>query len=258
MRLHDVTLFVITKNEEHNLKRLLGSCPEFDEVVVVDSGSTDNTVEIAKSYGASVFINEFKGYGAQKQFALEKCSSKWVINMDADEAFTSQLVDEINSIVNSNDVYGVRFRRTDMFIGRPLHNFTRKPHNLRMFKRQNGHFDVDKRVHETANVNGLCIESKYDFIHYGYTDIPTLIDKTNQYSTLKSNEKYGAGKKASLLKLILVFQVEFFRKFILYKYCFSGRRGFILSIIDAFYAFQKEAKLYSMLQHKQQLASKKK
>ncbi len=238
-----VSVFVITQNEENNIARLLESTSCFDEVVIVDSGSTDNTINIAYQYGARVVKKDWTGYAAQKQFAMNLCNNEWVLNLDADEELTPALILSITQLIGNPSINGVRFLRQDLFLGETMPKLMKKPNNLRLYRKQSAQFDVSQQVHETAMVEGNIHKTKEHFLHYGYNDIQSLVEKNNVYSSLKAIQKFETGKRASLLKLVLIFPIEFLRKFLLQGLIFWGRRGLILATLNAFYAFQKEAKL---------------
>ena len=238
-----VSVFVIAQDEADNIERLLKSVKHFAEVIVVDSGSCDATPQIAERLGAKVFHQPWLGYAAQKQCAMEKCSQDWVLNLDADEVVTDAMRQCIAKMISRDDIDAVRFKRNDLFIGKMPSSGIKKPDNVRLYRRCKAAFDVKQKVHETAIVDGHteCVDACID--HYGYESIATLADKLNTYSTLKADEKHSRGKRASLLKLMVILPVEFLRKYFLQRLCMFGRRGLILAAMNAYYAFMKEAKL---------------
>lgn len=239
-----VSVFIVTLNEEKNLPVLLKSTCFADEIIVVDSGSTDNTIEIAKSFGATVVSNPWPGYAKQKQFAMELCRNDWVLNLDADEEMTPALTLRFKEIIEEDKYSSVRCLRDNMFMGRPLSPWSKKPDNNRLFKKSLAKFDDSVLVHESATVEGREIFIHEILNHYGYGDIKVLTHKNNLYSSLKAQEKFNKGKKHSLIKLFLIFPLVFIKEYILQRKVFSGVRGFTLSMITAYYAFTKEAKLY--------------
>ena len=243
-----ISVFIICQNEEQHIRRLLTSLEMMDEIIIVDSGSTDMTLEIAREYDVKITHQEWLGYTKQKQFAMNLCSHDWVLNLDADEALTPTLVAKMEAIIKSDDADCVRLPRNDFFIGQPFSTLTKKPNNLRFFKKSNAQFKPDVLVHESAQVDGREIQIKEAFDHFGYDSIHVLTDKCNQYSTLKADEKFAKGKRHSLLKLTLVFPIIFLNVYLLQRFIFSGRRGFIQSVITAYYSFIKEAKLYEAYQ----------
>ncbi|MCG9723583.1 glycosyltransferase family 2 protein [Shewanella sp. Isolate7] len=245
-----ISVFIVTKNEEKHIAKTLESVKEMAEVILVDSGSTDKTVEIAKSYGVKVFEHEWMGYAKQKQYAMEQCSNEWVLNLDGDEAINPQLVAAFKEIIEQDKADSVRFWRNDIFIGKALSSWSKKPNNHRLYKKSKSFFDDSRLAHESATVDGKEVFINQVFDHYGYDSIAAITTKNNNYSTLKADEKFIKNKKVSNLKLILIFPLVFLKEYLLQRKIFSGRRGFILAIMDAYYAFIKEAKLFENHQNK--------
>lgn len=241
-----ISVFIVTQNEEHNIVRLLISLKEFDEVIVVDSGSTDNTIELAKQHGAKVIEREWPGYSKQKQFAMEQCSNDWVINLDADEQIPPNLIPAIQEIIKKPDVDAIRFKRIDYFMNKPMPRWLSLPKNVRLYRKSKAQFDGTCLVHESASINGRTQMIPLAFNHYGYNDYTVFSNKLKHYAELKATEKHQKGKKASLLKLALIFPFEFIRKLILQRYALFGWRGVALSYLNARYAFDKEWKLLKM------------
>lgn len=247
-----ISVFIITQDEAHNLPRLLDSLQPFAEIVVVDSGSRDNTLAIAEQAGARIVQQAWLGYAGQKQFALEQCTQEWVLNLDADEVCTQEMIAVMQTYMQQPHVAGLRFRRKDQFMNRFPPLLASPQRNLRFYRRDKAAFQVNKMVHESAQVEGAVVNVDAYFLHYGYNDVATLLNKINQYSSLRAEEKVRAGKKGSLLKLVLIFPIEFLRQYLLKKLVFFGYRGFVLAQINAFYAMLKEAKTYALAQSRRE------
>lgn len=241
-----ISVFIITKNEERHIATTLKSVANMDEVIVVDSGSSDATVDIAKAHGATVHFHEWVGYAKQKQYAMSLCKNEWVLNLDGDEAINPAMESAFASIIANDSADSVRFWRNDLFIGKPLSSLSKKSNNHRLYKRSKAFFDDSRLAHESATVSGKEIFINHAFDHFGYDAISTITDKNNLYSTLKSQEKFAKGKAYSSLKLCTVFFLTFIKEYFLQRKLFSGKRGFILSVMAAYYAFIKEAKLYEL------------
>ena len=246
MRKIPVSVFIITQDEEKNIERVLDSVKNFDEIVVVDSGSQDRTVEIAKQKNAKVVFNAWEGFARQKQFAMELCKNEWVFNLDADEEMTDSVFNEIKKIIQQDEFSSARFFRNDILIGKKMPVFMRLPNHVRLYKKSMAAFEPEDLVHETAKVSGKEKQVKTDFMHYGYDAIDVLIDKNNSYSSLKAQEKFKKNKSPSLLKLVTIVPLEFIRKFFFQRYFLYGLRGVILAMVNANYAFLKEAKLFEL------------
>ncbi|MGB0893116.1 MAG: glycosyltransferase family 2 protein [Parashewanella sp.] len=247
-----VSVFIITLNEEAHIAKTLSSVRDMDEVIVVDSGSSDNTLNIAAEYGATIIHQKWMGYAKQKQFAMEQCRNDWVLNLDGDEAINSKLVSAFRDIIAKNNADSVRFWRDDIFIGSPLSNLSKKANNHRFYRKSKARFDESRLAHESATVDGKEIFINQVFQHYGYDSISSITEKNNQYSSLKALEKFEKKKRFSSLKLLFIFPLVFAKEYILQRKLFSGRRGFILSVMQAYYAFIKEAKLYEHEQNQVQ------
>ncbi|MFT4652908.1 MAG: glycosyltransferase involved in cell wall biosynthesis [Kangiellaceae bacterium] len=241
-----ISVFIITKNEEKHIRKTLISVADMDEVIVVDSGSIDGTAQIAKEYGAITYFHEWQGYAKQKQYAMSLCKHEWVLNLDADEAINTHMVAAFKGIIEQDTADSVRFWRNDLFMGQPLSAFSKKPNNHRLYRRSKAHFDDSRLAHESATVDGKEVFINQAFDHYGYDSIETITAKNNLYSSLKSQEKYDKGKSYSTVKLTMVFFLTLIKEYFFQRKIFSGRRGFILSMMAAYYSFIKEAKLYEL------------
>jgi glycosyltransferase involved in cell wall biosynthesis len=239
-----VSVFIITKNEEEHIEKTLKSVSLFDEVILVDSGSTDSTLDIAKRYGTKIYTHSWQGYAKQKQYAMSLCSNEWVLNLDGDEQVNPSLINAFKEIIEQDKADSVRFWRNDIFIDKPLSTWSKKPNNHRLYKRSKSFFDDSRLAHESATVNGKEIFINETFDHFGYGSIETLTTKNNNYSSLKANEKFAKEKRYSNVKLITIFPIVFIKEYFFQRKIFSGKRGFILAIMGAYYAFIKEAKLF--------------
>ena len=239
-----VSVFIVCFNEESNIRRALESCSDMAEIVVVDSGSTDQTVEIVKEYTDKVFFNDWPGYAKQKAFAMSLCEHEWVLNLDADEELLAPLVSRFSEVIKQGKYTSVRCSRNDIFIGKLHARFTRKSNHCRFYAKSKAMFDCNRLVHESADVEGEQLVIKEAFNHYGDGAIELNITKSNGYSSLKAEEKFLKGQLFSIFKLVLIFPLIFIKAYFLHGYLFSGIRGLILSVNSAHYAFLKEAKLY--------------
>ncbi len=242
----NASVFIITKNEEKNIARVLESIKEFNEIIIVDSGSTDRTLEIAQQHNCKIHHQDWLGFSKQKQHAMNLCTYDWVLNLDADEEIPPQLSEEIKQHISKENISGLRFLRNDLFLGKSYPRYCKLPSNIRMYRKSHAHFDSECLVHESATIAGHIETLSTPFLHYGYNEIEALAYKQNQYSSLKSLEKFQKGKSFSYLKLLLIFPIEFIKKLIFQRYFLFGFRGFILATMNANYAFLKEAKLFSL------------
>ncbi len=243
----NASVYVICFNEEQHIARLLDNVSEFAEVILVDSGSTDNTINIASTYpNVTIYHQSWLGYARQKDYALKKCSKDWVVNLDADEILSLQLKNEIVQVVKNNDCDAFSVKFAESFLGKTTSKFSRHAHNIRIFKRGFAQYNLEHLVHEGLIVNGHTKMAKGVIYHYGLTSIESLVTKNNNYSTLKALDKFGVGKKFCGFKLVTSFFWAFFRAYILNRLFLTGYSGFIHSMTIGFYAFLKEAKLYEL------------
>ncbi|MCI6989582.1 MAG: glycosyltransferase family 2 protein [Campylobacter sp.] len=243
------SVYAIVLNEEKHIKRMLESVKDFDEIIIVDSGSTDKTLEIAKDYTDKIYFHKWQGEGVQKNYAFSLCKNEWVLNLDADEEITPELKDEIATFMKQDKFNGldIKFREYNMgFITSPL---VRQNTHIRFFKKSSGEYK-NLGVHAQISINGNVRKSKNSIHHFSDKFIHELVIKNNNYSSLRAKSDFEKGKKPSLLKLIFIFPLIFLKSYFLRRSIFNGRRGFITSIINAFYAFLKEAKLYEISKFK--------
>jgi glycosyltransferase involved in cell wall biosynthesis len=261
-----LSIVIITHNEEANLPRTLASVMPLvgnakGEIIVVDSCSTDRTVEIARSHGAKVFVEPWKGYAAQKNSAIEKATGDWLLSLDADEEVSNAAAQVINRILGPDaDVYdtfaGVWFARKNYFLGRWIkHGGFYPDKKLRLFRRGTGHFE-DRPVHETVRVKGKTgrLEMDYHGIggqpaieHHSYPTLSDYLDHMNRYSSLGAEMVAGEGH-GSFSPLNIVFRP--LATFI-YNYFFrlgflDGREGLLLHLYHAVYTSWKYAKAWEL------------
>ena len=239
-----ISVFIVTLNEVKHIANTIKSVERCAEVIIIDSGSTDGTVEIATQFGAKVIYHPWQGYAKQKQIAMGHCKFNWVLNLDGDEELTQSALQVLVNVMEGNKYTAVRLKRIDFFINKFPISWVKKPNNVRFYKKSDACFNEAKLVHESATVSGSELYSKQYFLHYGYNDIETITTKNNTYSTLRAEEKVIQGKKYSILKLLFIFPLTFIKEYIFCRFFLFGTRGFIKSILTAHYAFLKEAKLY--------------
>jgi glycosyltransferase involved in cell wall biosynthesis len=194
-----LSAFIITKNEALDIGACLDSLRNLaDEVVVVDSHSTDETAAICRSRGARVFMRAFDGFAAQKQFALEQTSHPWVLSIDADEQVTPPLADEIKLLIDQpRPEAGFEIRRNFYFLGRRLqYGGLGNDWVLRLFKRDLGYFRK-VQVHERVDVRGAVGRLRTPLEHYSYPTLEEYVQKCNQYTTLAAQQQWAQGRRFS-------------------------------------------------------------
>lgn len=239
------SVYIVTLNCAEWLEATLDSVQDFAEVIILDSGSTDATYEITQRFSNThISHQDWQGYAAQKNLALAQCQQEWVLNLDGDEVLSEALKKEIIQVIEANKVDALITPINDVFLGVANSKHTKKHAKTRFFRKTKGHYDLANKVHENVVVDGVIIKAQADIYHYGESSIFIKVEKNNQYSSLKALEKFEKGKHPSLLKLILVMPMTFIKSYFIRRSCLNGWRGFVNSMINAFYAFLKEAKLF--------------
>lgn len=248
----NISVVIITKNEEANIERCLKSVVWADEIVVVDSDSTDRTVEIARQYQARVFTVVFKGYGPAKQEAVKQSTGEWILSIDADEEVTPALAREIREkLANPGDIDGFFVKRRTNFLGRWIYHCGWYPDPiLRVFRKANGNFN-DAVVHEKVEVRGRTGCLKGELLHYSYPDLESYLRRFNRYTTLGAEAAYEKGRRTGWFDLVLRPPVSFIAHFISRQGFRDGVEGFMVSVLSATAVFVKYAKLRHIQKQKQ-------
>ncbi len=243
-----LSVITLALNEAHNIVDCLESVKWAEEIIVVDSGSTDNTVEIAKRYTTHVLTVEWKGYGATKNFALERASGEWILWLDADERVPEELAAEIQAVLRSDDgsVNGYSVPRRAFFLGRWIKHCGWYPGRVtRIFRRTKSRF-TESNVHEQISVEGKVGELKNDLVHFTDPDLRHYFSKFNRYTSLAAKDVHAAGKRFSLYDILVRPPFMFFKMYILKRGFLDGVQGFILCIVSSAYVFTKYAKLWEI------------
>ncbi|CAG36948.1 glycosyltransferase family 2 protein [Desulfotalea psychrophila] len=243
-----ISAFVTTFNNEKTLANCLKSVQWADEIVVLDSYSTDSTVSIAESYGAKIFQHEFLGYGPQKQSALEKISCEWALLLDADEEVTPALAKEIQGMLTTESGHdGYKLPRQEQLFWVMSSPYSGFNYQLRLFRRLAGALS-DDAVHADPEVHGTVGQMRHPFYHYGEVNIHAKEARINAYSSGMVEEKVAKGKKHPLLMCLFYPAWTFLQSYVFKRGFLNGSAGFIGSVIMAHYAFLKYAKLHEYYQ----------
>lgn len=239
------SVYIVTLNCGSWLKDTLNSVKDFSEVIILDSGSTDDTYTIALTFSnVKISHQDWQGYAGQKKLALAQCRNEWVLNLDGDEVLSEELKSEIVQVIQANQIDALITPINDVFLGVPNSKHTKKNAKVRFFRKSKGHYDLANKVHENVIIEGQSVKAEGDIYHYGESSIFVKVEKNNQYSELKSKEKFEKGKSPSLVKLVTVMPLMFVKSYFFRRNFINGWRGFVGSMINAFYAFLKEAKLF--------------
>ena len=244
-----LSVTVITKNETHNIEACLCSVAFADQVIVLDSGSTDNTLEIAKALGAEVSSNaDWQGFGVQKNRALALANSDWVLSIDADERVPPELQVEILAAIKSNafDVYS--FPRLSSYCGQYMHHSGWCPDRVtRLFRRHSARFS-DDLVHEKILTSSKAGVLHSPLLHESFRDLEAVLDKTNRYSSAGAKSLLSKRKTASVSKALGHGFWAFFRTYFLRLGFLDGRLGLVLAISNAEGTYYRYLKLWLLQQ----------
>lgn len=246
MRKHKISAAIITFNEEDNIARTLKKLTWCDEIIIVDSYSTDKTVEICKSFNAKVFFNKFEGYGEQKQFLVTKCNFDWVLSIDADEVLTDELITEIKTEFTKESLpfHAYFLNRKHVYLGKIFkYGHLKNTPILRLFNKNKASFS-NKKVHETIVYKGKKGCFKNTFLHYTANSIEQINFKKNRYASLASEEYTNKKKKVYLLALPFKYPFTFIKEYILHGNFLNGYEGYVWSIYMAEYSVLKYLKLH--------------
>ncbi|WP_162031907.1 glycosyltransferase family 2 protein [Chryseobacterium potabilaquae] len=237
----NISGLTITYNEEKNIKEVL-ECFDFcDEIIVIDSFSTDKTVEIAKTFpNVKIIQHRFEDFTKQRNLALDVAKNDWVLFLDGDERITPALRKEIIKELNSpsqKDAY--YFYRKFFFANKPI-NFsgTQSDKNFRLFRRSKARYIAEKKVHETLEVKGTVGILKNKLLHYSVSDYESYRKKMIHYGVLKGKELAAKGKKFNILVQYLKTVFKFFKAYIMRLGVLDGKEGYQLSYLQSLSVFE--------------------
>lgn len=251
-----LSVAIITKNEEENIGRTLASVQFADEIVVLDSSSTDRTVEIARSYNAKVYSEPWKGFAGSKNSAIAKCTGTWILSLDADEELTLELQQQIRNLLPTNPPTDAFYlKRRNLFLGRWIKRGGFYPDaKLRLFRRKAANFAStpqfqDRPVHETITFDGEATTLDFDLIHHAYPTLETYIEHMDRYSTLGCELLVASGKvsrswPAFLGRVFVAPQLGFIWNYFFRLGFMDGREGLLLHLYHATYTSWKYAKAW--------------
>jgi glycosyltransferase involved in cell wall biosynthesis len=245
-----ITAYVMTYNEARQIRPVLESLKWADEIILVDSFSTDGTPEIAREYGARIISEKFCGFGKLRNFALDAAQNDWIFSLDADERCTPELASELRATLDAGpqaDAYHVP--RKSHFLGRWMRHCGWYPdyRQPQFFNRRHMRYAEDL-VHETYKLDGRLGYLREHALQYPWDTIEIATAKLQRYSTLMAERYYADGKKASLAKLLFSPPGMFLKVYVKQSGWRDGRHGFILATLYAYYTFLKYAKLWERRQ----------
>jgi len=243
---------IITRNAAQHISTALTSVVNIcDEIIIVDSGSADNTLDICKKYTDKIFYNEFKGFGAQKLFAVSKATNDWILSIDADEIISDGLAQELKNIfqnkdanlLNDSNLAGFYLPIQLIFLGKKLNyggSFIKK--KLRLFNRNRANFNQNK-VHESVEFSGKVIQLKNPILHNSYRNVYEYFAKFNDYTEFAATDLKQRYKKANLFDFTLRIPFEFIKRYFFQLGFLDGLEGYIWCLFCAIYPAVKYIKL---------------
>ncbi len=244
--MYELSVIIITKNESSNIRDCLNSLVGVaNEVIVLDSGSTDDTCKIATECGVKVVLrDDWKGFGEQKNRALELVEKDWVLSIDADERLSPELNSEIKDVLSNPLVDCYLIPRKSWYCGRFIkHSGWRPDYVARLFKKGAASFST-KLVHEKLEYSGPTKKLNSNLIHYSFVDFSQVLTKMDAYSTHSAQQMYQAGRRAGILSAIGHGLWSFFRTYFLKLGFLDGGQGFMLAVSNAQGSYYRYLKLW--------------
>lgn len=242
-----LSIIIITKNEQSLIRECLESISWADEIIIVDSGSTDNTLTICREYTSHILSNEdWQGFGYQKNLALQQATGDWVFSIDADERVTPELKQQIQQAIKSDSHIAYEMPRLAFFLGKEMrHGGWWPDYVLRLFLRKKAQFSPDI-VHERVIVEGTVARLSSPLLHYSYTSLEQVLEKNDQYSTAAAIKAHAQGKQSSLGKALAKAGWTFLRAYIIRAGFLDGKEGFIAALSKAEETYYRQLKLSYM------------
>jgi glycosyltransferase involved in cell wall biosynthesis len=241
-----LSAIIITKNEAANIGACLDSVAFCDERIVVDAGSDDDTVTIAREKGAQVVARQWQGFGPQKNHALSLATGDWVLSLDADERVTPALARAISAAAAQNSANCYEMPRRSSFLGREMRHSAWSPdHVLRLFRRGHARFSEDL-VHERVVCDDPVVRFEEPLLHYPIARIEDALSRMDRYSTAGAEMLIASGRRVSFASGITHGLWSFFRTYVLRRGFFDGREGFLLAVANAEGAYYRYMKAWLM------------
>jgi glycosyltransferase involved in cell wall biosynthesis len=243
----NLSVTIITLNEADHIAPAIDSASWADEVIVVDSGSTDGTPDVARAKGATVCTRAWSGYVDQKNYAATLARNGWIFSLDADERIPPPLATEIRTLLATEPpLHGFRVPRVTFHLGRWMRTTDFYPDfQTRLYDRRYARWR-GRYVHESVAVDGPVGQLKNELQHYSYRDLWDQLERINQYSTLAARQMHEAGRRANAFDLIAHPPAAFLRNYVLRRGFLDGMAGLTLSAVNAYSVFLKFAKLWEL------------
>lgn len=243
-----LSVIIITKNAEKDIRKCLESIAWANEIIILDSGSTDETLTIAKKFTDKIYETDWPGFGPQKNRALAKASCDWVLSIDADEWLSPDLEQEIKFKLSNPDAEAYEIKRSSIFLNKIIKfGSWRNDIVTRLFKKDCGQF-TQNLVHERVIINGKTKRLKSHLYHHPYKNLDEVLNKINLYSTYSAHEKQAKAQNGNLIKALIHGLWMFIRCYVLKFGFLDGKQGFILAIANAESSYYRYLKLDKKLQ----------
>jgi len=242
-----ISALAITYNEEANIEKFILSLSFADEIIIVDSNSTDNTVSLATELGAKVLVRDFDNFSNQKNFALQQANNEWVVFFDLDETISKELAEEIKSTIKNpknTDAYIVK--RNFYFMGKHIkYSGFQNDTVVRVFKKSKAKYSSNL-VHETLEIDGGIGKLKHKSNHYSYKGFDHYNNKLTQYSKLQAQSLYNKNVRPNLYHFLVRPCYRFWHQYLIRLGFLDGKEGFILAYTSAFAVFKRYLYLWTM------------
>lgn len=243
-----LSVVILTLNEEASISAAVECALWADEVLVVDSNSTDATISVAEQLGAKVLVNTFEDYSKQRNWAIAKARHDWVLMLDADERISPELQQEIQALLQTNPAYPAYcIKRLNYFMGRLIrYSGWQGDRVTRLFNRTAGQYGA-KTVHEVFETRGKIGQLKHPIIHYTYRSISSYLEKHHVYTTASAKEIAARGKKITFYHLMVKPGFRFFRSYVLKLGFLDGKQGIVIAWLASYSVFMRHLKAWRIL-----------
>jgi len=243
--MENITAIVLAKNEEDDIQRCLTSLQWADELIVIDSGSTDQTISLATELGVKVVFHTMSNFADQRNFAMQQAKNDWVLMVDADEVISEELRKEMLYHLQTEHFNGYVIKRIDYAFGKWLRHGEFESFSLLRLGRKSKGIWVNP-VHEVWNIKGNIGTLEHPILHYSHPSITEFLKKLNRYTTTDAQELFQQGIKTSWWSIVAYPTAKFLVNFFWKKGFLDGIHGLIFTILMSFYSFTKRAKLWIM------------
>ncbi|HPG37902.1 MAG TPA: glycosyltransferase family 2 protein [bacterium] len=250
--MNEISIIIITQNEAGHIRDCLSSISWADEIIVVDGGSSDDTLAICREFNATIYENPWPGFAAQKQYALDRATKPWVMSIDSDERVTESLKQEIQTLLQSPDpdIAGYSIPRLSSFLGKPIRHGGWYPgYQMRLFQKSKTRVS-QSRVHEGFIVEGQCGRLRNDLLHFTHVTIEASLSRMNRYSSLEAQDRFehNGNRRIHWYDITLHSLSAFWRQYVTLQGFRDGMHGFILATVTA----MVKSALYMKLWEQQQ------